>query len=122
MAWQSTEQHDTCRHIFETPHPYSPSFEKYQVIHFPEAEYIKIAFSNDCDTEFGYDFVTFFKGQIVLSIAAVVVVCSTIPEFNHPIYVQMSLAPSFGVEKGTVESSAGLARGGRSLLFFPPTD
>jgi hypothetical protein len=66
MEWQPMEQQDTCRYVFETPHPYAPSYEKYQVIHFPEAEYIKISFSNDCDTEFGYDFVSFFKGSLCL--------------------------------------------------------
>ena len=62
LEWEPLQRPDFCGEVFETPHPYAPNFECYKVISFPGAPYIRITFSDKCDTEFGHDFVSFFKG------------------------------------------------------------
>lgn len=52
-----------CSNTFETPHPYPPGLEMYRVIHFPGAEFIRISFANACSTDYGFDYITFYKGQ-----------------------------------------------------------
>lgn len=61
--WAAKEPNTDCGQVFETPHPYPPGLEMYEVIHFPGAPSISVAFSDMCHTEPGHDYVTFYKGR-----------------------------------------------------------
>ena len=64
LHWIPAEADVMCTANFETPHPYEPGYSRMEVFHFPGAPFIRISFANLCCTEYGFDFVSIYKGMI----------------------------------------------------------
>ena len=115
--WKPSEPDVMCHATFETPHPYDPGLELYQVIHFPGAPYIRVTFNNLTHTEYGNDSITFYKGERGCRHLRC---CLTANVAKHFRYVCMLTGPqmtrvwSVGVDPVTAASSVGRARGAPS--------
>lgn len=64
LHWIPAEADVMCSANFETPHPYEPGYSRMEVFHFPGAPFIRISFANLCCTEYGFDFVSIYKGMM----------------------------------------------------------
>eukprot|EP00939_MAST-03C_sp_MAST-3C-sp1_P001539 g1539.t1 len=63
-GWQNVSKRSTmCSRTIESEHPYKPSTDFYETVHFPGAKYISIHFDECTHTELNSDILTIYKSE-----------------------------------------------------------